>query len=1317
MTYSAEVLADSPLAYYRLGEASGTTITDSSGNSRNGTWTATPTQGVDGLILGDADDAVDMDGSTHYGQVTDAAWMDSSTIALEAWIKPDVVNAFGILLSRDNGNFTGDNMRYWQLRVSDTGKAQFVFYASDGGATQVVTGTTTMLVGQRYHVAATYDGSVGRVYLNGVQEASVSISGAIPTSTVAANVGIGRALVGTAFSYNGVLDEAAIYSSLSAARVEAHYFEGMFGEGPAIRASSVANTGSNVGAINLVIPSTTVIGDMLVLCIMLQGDSTITTPSGFTLVDDHRTGTATTDATGGIFKRVAQSGDAGANVSIAGSTTGRKAAAMLVLKDCSDVGLTDSATPSPAPTLTVADDSLLLAFFGRSEALSNIQVTPSSPLYVRTNTVNTQMALGTGWQAFVTGAATGTKDSSPSAVDLGFSVEALGTAVVAADLTLDATVAAPTWVLAADFQIAPEQNVTLTGTVSAPTWTLVGDFELDPVIISSDLDLAGTLTAPTWTLAGAFVLANDTDLAFTGTVSAPTWTLAADFVIEYLPNDPAVNLIGTLTAPTWLLVGAFEMPAVGVATDTTNRVGGLQFSGYMTWDYTPPVVAPPASLAPAHSYEVARAHSVPVLTEGRQPTFTVTTARQVRHRDRVLVGGKDITFWRDVHTPTPDYSLVDPLRYGAGSLSLPQVHALFETPGEGALTFLAKGKTVIVQRVDPETGDVVAADDYRGLVMDYDIDGDDLTLVLAGEVTGRMQIRWHATPAFKSLKDVGRMVYNAFRTTVPAVFSPRLGPTTGIKLNTFGGMWMIDHVSEVLAKAVQADGDQYTIDRRPNGTWGMWIKDRETIDATIYFDDAAMKFSGKQSLSESPNRVFVTAVAKDGRRINFRVYPGLKQGEAPPYPTTGPFGEGTTNDDLDNPEDAPIDAMIHRLVTMGYLSREDNTDYSYDADVTAAIERLQEDAGLTESGDMNLATWRALYDLDATGFTLAGVETLPAAQLGKTRMWNRTASGALSTRNQNYDATVMKVDLPISMGSVRSRQKARELAKTKVHAGGDWLGSVDCHLALIAGEHTPGDPITTIMPARALRNGMNIWAPLFDGGTLFHLVGADVSNNGTLVKIALDTRARPTMEAWEVLQQRAESRKHPTRLWINEHRGVMLDKDGGEWDDVAGLIDDRVRLRGGRWTQFPIVGGQEGTVRSLRTRLSPAERYAMAVFGKRIGPRDGTSPWLDRLVPLPLSEGGSERWDSPAVRRKLDDRILLYTAGQFDQALGYFPGRETNDAGEDTGHPVNGRWEDDAGFSYHTFAEPVLYVALWVADDTSLTAGRLMWDQFNNTGE
>lgn len=226
MTYSAEVLADSPRAYWRLGDASGSTMTDSSGNARSGTYSgggAQPTLGVAGLLVGDADTAVSWDGSDR-ADVIDAAWMDSTVVTLEAWVKPTNVTGTRMILYRDNTNFAGANMRYWQL-LHVAGVPQFTFWASDGGATQNVIGTTTMSSGSTYHIVGTYDGSVGRLYVNGVQEASVSIGGAIQSSATGAPIQI--ASTGAASFFIGTLDELAFYgAALSGARVAAHYLAG-----------------------------------------------------------------------------------------------------------------------------------------------------------------------------------------------------------------------------------------------------------------------------------------------------------------------------------------------------------------------------------------------------------------------------------------------------------------------------------------------------------------------------------------------------------------------------------------------------------------------------------------------------------------------------------------------------------------------------------------------------------------------------------------------------------------------------------------------------------------------------------------------------------------------------------------------------------------------------------------------------------------------------------------------------------------------------------------------------------------------------------
>src|SRR5579883_2948981 len=63
--YSTAVFADSPVAYYRLDEASGAVLCDSSSSANNGTYNASGiTYGVAGALASSSDTAVAADGTS-----------------------------------------------------------------------------------------------------------------------------------------------------------------------------------------------------------------------------------------------------------------------------------------------------------------------------------------------------------------------------------------------------------------------------------------------------------------------------------------------------------------------------------------------------------------------------------------------------------------------------------------------------------------------------------------------------------------------------------------------------------------------------------------------------------------------------------------------------------------------------------------------------------------------------------------------------------------------------------------------------------------------------------------------------------------------------------------------------------------------------------------------------------------------------------------------------------------------------------------------------------------------------------------------------
>jgi hypothetical protein len=85
--YKDEVLADAPAAYWRLGEASGTTAKEGIGG-RHGTYTNGPTLAQTGAPTGDPDTAVRFDGVDDRVRVPYSSALNPSAFTLEAWAKP-----------------------------------------------------------------------------------------------------------------------------------------------------------------------------------------------------------------------------------------------------------------------------------------------------------------------------------------------------------------------------------------------------------------------------------------------------------------------------------------------------------------------------------------------------------------------------------------------------------------------------------------------------------------------------------------------------------------------------------------------------------------------------------------------------------------------------------------------------------------------------------------------------------------------------------------------------------------------------------------------------------------------------------------------------------------------------------------------------------------------------------------------------------------------------------------------------------------------------------------------------------------------------
>lgn len=234
--YPDVVAADSPVAYWRLGESTGTTATDQNA-THNSTYTGGVTLGATGLVTG-TDTAVDFNGTTGYVAVPNHAAINTggpySARTIEMWIRADNVTARQVLFE-EGGASRGLNL-YVDGGLLRWGGWNLV---ADGAGTPwgYLDVTTPIATATTYHVVAVFDQAAGKLELF-VNGASVgTVSGVGPLYAHSGAIGIGAMNSGAYFHtgsgagsgnyFDGRIDEVAIYNSvLSPGRVNGHNVAG-----------------------------------------------------------------------------------------------------------------------------------------------------------------------------------------------------------------------------------------------------------------------------------------------------------------------------------------------------------------------------------------------------------------------------------------------------------------------------------------------------------------------------------------------------------------------------------------------------------------------------------------------------------------------------------------------------------------------------------------------------------------------------------------------------------------------------------------------------------------------------------------------------------------------------------------------------------------------------------------------------------------------------------------------------------------------------------------------------------------------------------
>ena len=156
--------------------------------------------------------ALNFDGVNDYavvdnvGNNSNLSFAGTANFTIEAWVKRENTSGIAMIFSKYNGGVAGN---YW-LGIDSTGKPILSREASPWG----VTATNPMPVNEWHHIAATYDGSQTKIYVDGVVNNTTSAPLSINqnVSAIKVNIGAGLANNSPAYLFKGELDEIRVWN-------------------------------------------------------------------------------------------------------------------------------------------------------------------------------------------------------------------------------------------------------------------------------------------------------------------------------------------------------------------------------------------------------------------------------------------------------------------------------------------------------------------------------------------------------------------------------------------------------------------------------------------------------------------------------------------------------------------------------------------------------------------------------------------------------------------------------------------------------------------------------------------------------------------------------------------------------------------------------------------------------------------------------------------------------------------------------------------------------------------------------------------------
>ncbi|MBI1836101.1 MAG: fibronectin type III domain-containing protein [Flavobacteriia bacterium] len=181
-------------------------------------FTSTLTSPTTAVTVASPAAALNFDGNDDFvniGNSVTSSLSGGHNITVEAWVNPETMNNLGCIIG--NYNTSSNNNLQFLLRRSTN--SYYEFWVGNGGVWNQLTSSIAPVSNVWQHVAATWDGSVSKIYINGIIAGTINT--AISSFGTANNNNIWIGANNINENFNGKIDEVRVWNrTLSQAEIQ-----------------------------------------------------------------------------------------------------------------------------------------------------------------------------------------------------------------------------------------------------------------------------------------------------------------------------------------------------------------------------------------------------------------------------------------------------------------------------------------------------------------------------------------------------------------------------------------------------------------------------------------------------------------------------------------------------------------------------------------------------------------------------------------------------------------------------------------------------------------------------------------------------------------------------------------------------------------------------------------------------------------------------------------------------------------------------------------------------------------------------------------